>query len=147
MTPASCQVCDFRANEHGQHCRRCLGGKFLHSNRCRDDCDGLEGLIAYVPGHCKALFGRIAPLSTPPRPLNPESLLSRSILVCTRIMPHKSMATTASCRKLDLAMVSPKHEPDLMHEPSTYGSPFYATMPDLAILCSSYCSGINHRRP
>ena len=24
---------------------RCLGGKFLHSNRCRDDCDGLEGLV------------------------------------------------------------------------------------------------------
>ena len=45
MTPSACQVCDFRADEHGQHCNRCLGGKFLHSNRCRDDCDGLEGLV------------------------------------------------------------------------------------------------------
>ena len=45
MTPSACQVCDFRADEHDQHCHRCLGGKFLHSNRCRDDCDGLEGLV------------------------------------------------------------------------------------------------------
>ena len=51
---APCQACDHRAGEHGQHCTRCNGGAFLHYNRCRPDCDGLEGMIAYAPGN----FGR-----------------------------------------------------------------------------------------
>jgi len=59
MTASSCQFCDFRADEHGQHCNRCLGGKFLLDNRCVDDCDGTD-LIAYAPGNygreCRAPF-------------------------------------------------------------------------------------------
>lgn len=50
MAASSCQICEFRADEHGQHCSRCLGDKFLHEHRCVDDCDG-TGLIAYTPGN------------------------------------------------------------------------------------------------
>ena len=53
-TPASCQFCEFRAGEHGQHCTRCLGGQFLQAdNRCHASCDG-TGLIEYAPGNCEA---------------------------------------------------------------------------------------------
>ena len=61
MTPSACQFCSFRANEHGTHCTRCLGGTFLwqSDNRCHADCDGTR-LIAYVPGNygreCRAPF-------------------------------------------------------------------------------------------
>jgi len=48
-TAAACRICDFQAGQIGQHCTRCNGGKFLHENRCIDTCDGLDGLIAYVP--------------------------------------------------------------------------------------------------
>ena len=52
MTPSACQFCSFRANEFGQHCTRCLGGKYLRAdNRCHSSCDG-TGLIAYNPGNC-----------------------------------------------------------------------------------------------
>ena len=46
MAASSCQICSFRADEHGQHCSRYLGGKYLFENRCIDDCAG-TGLIAY----------------------------------------------------------------------------------------------------
>lgn len=49
-TPASCQVCDFRAGESGTHCSRCNGAQYLFENRCQDNCDG-TGLIAYAPGN------------------------------------------------------------------------------------------------
>ena len=59
MSPAACQNCEFRADEFGQHCTRCNGGKYLFNNRCQDDCDG-TGLIAYAPGNygreCRAPF-------------------------------------------------------------------------------------------
>jgi len=50
--PSTCQFCSFRADEHGTHCTRCLGGTFLwpSDNRCHADCDG-TGLIAYTPGN------------------------------------------------------------------------------------------------
>ena len=59
-TPAACQYCNFRAGEHGQHCTRCLGGKYLRSdNRCHADCTG-TGLASYNPGNygreCRAPF-------------------------------------------------------------------------------------------
>jgi len=60
---ADCQICDHRAGEHGEHCRRCNAGKFLHGNRCHNTCVGLEGadgLIEYAPGtfgrECRAPF-------------------------------------------------------------------------------------------
>ena len=61
MTPSTCQFCSFRADEHGAHCTRCLGGTFLWAsdNRCHANCDG-TGLIAYTPGNygrvCRAPF-------------------------------------------------------------------------------------------
>ena len=60
MTPSACQFCSFRANEFGQHCTRCLGGTYLHENRCIPSCDGIDGLVAYAPGNfgreCRAPF-------------------------------------------------------------------------------------------
>jgi hypothetical protein len=62
MTPSACQFCSFRANEHGTHCTRCLGGTFLwpSDNRCHADCTGLDSLIEYAPGNygreCRAPF-------------------------------------------------------------------------------------------
>ena len=58
---ADCHVCEHRAGEHGQHCTKCNGGKFLFENRCeRDNCDGLGGMIEYSPGsygrQCRAPF-------------------------------------------------------------------------------------------
>ena len=58
---ADCQSCEHRAGEHGQHCTRCNGGKFLFENQCeRDNCDGLVGMIEYSPGsygrECRAPF-------------------------------------------------------------------------------------------
>ena len=50
-TAADCQLCQFRADEFGQQCTRCLGGKYLHQNRCRDNCDGLDGLVEYNAGN------------------------------------------------------------------------------------------------
>ena len=59
MAAAACQNCEFRADEVGQHCTKCNGGKFLFENRCQDSCDG-TGLIAYNPGNygreCRAPF-------------------------------------------------------------------------------------------
>ena len=59
MGPAACQNCEFRADEFGQHCTKCNGGKFLFNHRCQDDCGG-TGLIAYAPGNygreCRAPF-------------------------------------------------------------------------------------------
>ena len=56
MTPSDCHFCSFRANEFGQHCTRCLGGKYLQAdNRCHDGCDG-TGMIAYTPGNCEYRF-------------------------------------------------------------------------------------------
>ena len=59
MEPAACQNCEFRADEFGQHCTKCNGGKFLFNNRCQDSCDG-TGLISYAPGNygreCRAPF-------------------------------------------------------------------------------------------
>ena len=56
---ADCQICEHRGGEHGQHCTKCNGGKYLFENRCRDSCDG-TGLIAYAPGNygreCRAPF-------------------------------------------------------------------------------------------
>ena len=48
--PAACQHCEFRADEFGQHCTRCLGGRYLRpDHRCHDDCAG-TGLASYNPG-------------------------------------------------------------------------------------------------
>ena len=59
MAAAACQNCEFRADEFGQHCTRCNGGKFIFESRCQDSCDG-TGLIAYNPGNygreCRAPF-------------------------------------------------------------------------------------------
>ena len=99
MTPSACQVCDFRADEHGQHCNRCLGGKFLHSNRCRDDCDGLEGLIAYAPGNCTALVASL--LCRPPQPgipAQPADCRRRGLQACLSFV----------CVVIWPCMVSPK---------------------------------------
>jgi len=52
---ADCQICEHRAGEHGQYCTKCNAGKFLHNNRCVDDCDG-TGLITYTPGNCEQLL-------------------------------------------------------------------------------------------
>ena len=56
---ADCQICEHRGGEHGQHCTKCNGGKYLFENRCRDSCDG-TGLISYAPGNygreCRAPF-------------------------------------------------------------------------------------------
>ena len=75
MTPAACHFCSFRANEFGQHCTRCNGGKYLQAdNRCHDNCDG-TGLIAYAPGNCALA----APGREPARSLSPAPpLLSPS---------------------------------------------------------------------
>ena len=48
---ASCQICEFRVGEFGQHCLRCNGGTFLHNNRCYWDCFDAEGLVEYAPGN------------------------------------------------------------------------------------------------
>ena len=59
-TPASCQICDFRAGESGTHCTRCNGAQYLFENRCQGNCDG-TGLIAYAPGNCKELDIAVQP--------------------------------------------------------------------------------------
>lgn len=48
---APCHICLFRADEHGQHCIKCKSAKFLHENVCRDNCDGIPGVISYIPGN------------------------------------------------------------------------------------------------
>ena len=59
MAAAACQNCEFRADEFGQHCTKCNGGKYLFNNRCHDSCNG-TGLISYAPGNygreCRAPF-------------------------------------------------------------------------------------------
>ena len=58
-TPSTCQHCDFRADEFGTHCTRCLGGTFLQAdNRCHENCEG-TGLIAYAPGNCELFYAEI----------------------------------------------------------------------------------------
>ena len=58
-TPSTCQHCDFRADEFGTHCTRCLGGTFLQAdNRCHENCEG-TGLITYAPGNCELFYAEI----------------------------------------------------------------------------------------
>ena len=51
---ADCQTCEHRAGEYGQHCTRCNAGKFMWENRCRQSCDGLDGMVSYAA----STFGR-----------------------------------------------------------------------------------------
>eukprot|EP00040_Diaphanoeca_grandis_P031727 m.190299 g.190299 ORF g.190299 m.190299 type:complete len:240 (-) comp32401_c2_seq1:38-757(-) len=48
----SCKSCEFEAGGFGQKCTQCKAKKFLDpkSYNCRDNCDGLYGLIEYISG-------------------------------------------------------------------------------------------------
>lgn len=64
---ASCQTCEHRAGEYGQHCLRCNNGQYEFENRCRASCDDAAlidqpgvTLIHYTPGNygrqCRPAF-------------------------------------------------------------------------------------------
>lgn len=57
---ANCHRCEHRAGEFGQHCLRCNGGKYLHNERCHNDCTHVPELVQYFHGsygsECRAAF-------------------------------------------------------------------------------------------
>jgi hypothetical protein len=54
MTPAACQMCEFRADEFGQHCTRCNGGMV--------SCGLLAAHTSTLNVQQCCLFGRTAPI-------------------------------------------------------------------------------------
>lgn len=44
-----CHTCLYVAQERGDRCVNCRNSKFLFNNTCLDSCDGLDGMISYIP--------------------------------------------------------------------------------------------------
>lgn len=61
LSKTDCISCEHRAGEVGQHCLKCTNKKYLHNNRCVENCEGVEGVITYSPPgkkgrECRAPF-------------------------------------------------------------------------------------------